>query len=575
MKDPTPRFRSLGSSSSSCLTKALLSDLALVLGMSSGLEVYRCYLSSSFNVNISHDTLSILDDSVLARFYNSEEPTRPPRYIDFRETSTWGRLENSLNIRLVLARAPERPGRPWMRIHDRRVSDMISPQAELSEPPTLQLFYAVTLEGKVFHLSRGLDPADFELTRFAETFAVDWERLSLSWFSKPADCYRMKVWYALGGQECPVHDHGDDCLTLYGLCTMSDPFPEWKERPFVLATHLSSRLLARRSFRPKDQSYQVLARFTEGAAAAAADGREIAATSVLLVRTDGSVVPVLPQHSEMIVQQHGRADRERHPLPGDYPGLDVEKSSASVDRRRWRNANDAEVRHCRGCEVKEDYRPNLDPGGGQRLFTYQMSTFDLLDMLGLCSEENVALIRKACDYSCLYYDVESCTILSKHPAGQEELTLDFKPLSDQRRGRKIVGKQIPVLIGLVDGLDLSDHSPPVILSSEPNCNGSSMVAEFVDLLLERRDRATVAKKELLSPLLSSLEMFKQHFRSFFRSEGFLEKVEPKEEEAAATTSCWADDDFEDSRQQEENFFREQEDLSSTSSSSSSDESSPG
>ena len=45
------------------------------------LEVYRTYLKSTLNVNISHGSLAVLDDELLGEFFQMGDCSKPPRFL--------------------------------------------------------------------------------------------------------------------------------------------------------------------------------------------------------------------------------------------------------------------------------------------------------------------------------------------------------------------------------------------------------------------------------------------------------------------------------------------------------------
>lgn len=532
-------MRLLASSGEECLTKALLSDLASSSGLADGLEVYRLYLKSSMNLTLSHDTLAGLENSSLARFYNLDNPKLAPRYIDLLNHNNLARLEIALDKQIVLARPPENPGQHWQRIHDHRAGDRILPE----ERPPSTLFYALFRISKQWQLYSGHEE-EFMLTAYAESFAVDWEKLG-SRISKTTDCYRKKVEDAL---DLPpsAHEHSQECLTLVGLLTTK----AFEHTPFTLATHTGSRATAKRSRLPRNQLYTVLARLGSGESA-----------TVLLLRADGSIVPALPDHAEEVLRPKYKS-ASSNPLPGSFP--DLEKPSGRKRKLpKWTDRD-----HCGGCRDADDYEKNFHPSGGQRLFQYQPSTFDLMSMLGISSEENERLVRTASKRSCLYFDLESCTSKTKQQGGQEELSSNFAPLSGFAGKREVLAKQTTVLIGAVDGLDLEEGRRPVVLGCQPGRH-DAMVSEFADLLLERRDAARRSKRELLSPLLDKLAAFKVDYMSFLTSEGFLDEPAPDDPEPPASDleDCFLmdedgeEEEVEDDEEEEEAKRRRKEELS--------------
>jgi hypothetical protein len=91
---------------------------------------------------------------------------------------------------------------------------------------------------------------------------------------------------------------------------------------------------------------------------------------------------------------------------------------------------------------------------------------------------------------------------------------------------------------------------PSVLSCQPG-EVNDMVARFVDLVVQRRNRATEAKEEILGPLVSGVAAFKCLYLNFFRSEGVLPP--DAAERKLSVPAAAALDDFEDSHQQDERF----------------------
>jgi hypothetical protein len=178
---------------------------------------------------------------------------------------------------------------------------------------------------------------------------------------------------------------------------------------------------------------------------------------------------------------------------------------------------------CTACTEFEKYAPNLSEVGPQFLYKQQISSYDLLKQLGMLNDHTRDIITRLCNLSVSSFDVESAAI-PVETSGEEDLTnlaMVAGTVSSMKFSRVVHSVQRPVRIGFQDFLMLENDEPAAICRVETGENGDVLVERFVDLVMEKRDEAVVAKYELVSDLLAWIGFYKRMHYAFAVSSGGL------------------------------------------------------
>ncbi|CAM6055381.1 unnamed protein product [Sphagnum tenellum] len=180
--------------------------------------------------------------------------------------------------------------------------------------------------------------------------------------------------------------------------------------------------------------------------------------------------------------------------------------------------------------------------GPQFLYKIQLSTFDLLKMVGLFNPKTESAITRACNLSLASYDVESF-------ASPVETFHSGKRGCGARRGtsfrcqasKEVYSIHRPALIGLYDELLRQQGQDPIIYTLDEK-KRNSLVAAFLEGLFERRDACVSVKYGILSSLLSYVERFKaQHFK-FYAQHGYISESFVSQQFPAASDDEDEDED---------------------------------
>jgi hypothetical protein len=523
-------FHLLGSTAHTSLVKLLLQDLGTALGRTP-LDLYRGYLSATINLNVNHNRLSSAKDSVLSRFFRESNEIFPPRYLDIDNTKQLAQLENSIGVRIVLARPPRKNGQYFMRIHDRTIYEQV-----LDEPPRRTFFFAVDFIGGRWHLFRSNDDTRYpEWLRNCESFICDWSIMPMNprlgyRAADTSSCLVERISSLFDPREMVPHEHTDVCTTLrHALRNRKEIFRLLGgSRPVVLAAHVRSRLTVKVSLRCKDQKFVRLGYFRDTTLPPPQPNH----CSVVVIKIDGSVyLPRQDFRDSIFLTTQCEQGGGNYPRSEAFPW-----SSGGKKGKRVEKPKPPDDMVC-ACENAVLYKNNLDSDGRQRLFRTEMNSFQLLEFLGMSSEENVAAIREASRKSACYYDAESCNYKAKSEDGMdEEFEAElFQPITDFGKPRAVLGTQLPILIGVVDGHDLAENLEPTILSCARG-DHDTLVSNFLDLLLEKREIAVTIKHGLLADLFAQLTVIKEGFFSCFVRGGHLPRDYAAEPEELASSS---------------------------------------
>ena len=106
-------LRLVCSSDETDLGKGLLNELS----SGSPLTLYRSYMRDTVSFNVSRRCVSLLDDSMLARFYMLEQPEASPKYFNFFYGNDLAKLEKIWGGRLLVLMRGAAEG-SWFKLYD-------------------------------------------------------------------------------------------------------------------------------------------------------------------------------------------------------------------------------------------------------------------------------------------------------------------------------------------------------------------------------------------------------------------------------------------------------------------------
>jgi hypothetical protein len=520
----------LGRSDQKHFSKLLLE----LLSPDDPLAAYRRFLQSTVSFSVGYRTLTLLDDALLAEFYRSRHPHLGPKYLDFFRDGDLAKLERCLGVRVVVLQGGTRLR--WTKVHDRRVYDALSP------PPPDADAARLRLEERTFFLAlEALQrPCRFNLYRLdpvaAATYvplASEGKFVARGLVGAPADgCLARRVWKALGEADAGTRRHlcCAACEDLTELVFSPAAARACLGVSLVLATHLAGK--------PNFYPYRRLCsgRNHFGVLCVVGERPPLpAACPVVCVTADGHFYELGAKYAGDVLRV--RADKVRQPPREDYPGFagDVVDPEAKKPNRAGgggvpvrrpadseRFANDGCP--CAPCAAAPSFAANMSRDGPQALYRQDLSTFDLLRLLGRLTPEVEADLLRVCHLCVASFDVESVATSVDGASGNEDLSFPAatgsNPVSDQKIPRVTHAVHEPVLIGFRDQRMLECGEPARVFREEEG-RDNALVADFVEALFEARDAATVVKYGILSELFSWLDGYRRAHQEFFAARGCL------------------------------------------------------
>ena len=467
-----------------------------------GLDVYRRYIESTLNLNLSHVSLGGMSDNTLGKFYGSELPLEPPRFFDFNVNfcQDVSKLEVMLGIRIVVLYVrPQKPN--VLMLHDRSVYSLLGGHQRVK--PTV--FVCLTKEKKVTSLfecdSRmGYDPLDYLTGRGYVAAVGD--------ISAVGGCH-LELFSALVSKELAEHVHDASCYDLSSLLS------DWKitaeafaPLSVVVVAHLRSSVAC--SGRTVKDSFGMIT----------TPPSPPPDSKVLCLMSDGRFFLVRGDKVPCLLTPEVRSRYPRNqelppPMTGIRPGACSGDGKPRDKMRVLRPPCD-----CDACGSAGEYADNMAEGGAPVLYKHKTTLFDLLRSVGLLTGETEKLINECASLSVGSFDVETFTVSVSDEAGNEDCLYPQPPVSDRSLPRVVKARMQPVLIGYTDTLMLDERADVSIFGGwteeDETKSKLDMVGEFADFVKLRQDAASERKLLMLSDLLLWTERYQEVYTSFYR-----------------------------------------------------------
>jgi hypothetical protein len=508
----------LGNSEEDDLTKLLLRSVA----GGDELGAYRKFLASTLNTNLSHANLANLSPSLLGRFFGAQHRLASPRYLDLRNSRDLARLEDVLDVRLVIARTASKSSEAWTKVSDRRVYDVVF--AGGAHARTEHFFALDYGKDKRWDLYR---VPEAHRTRYYSPSASESSLIRRGLLF--GDCLLTATLLLLERPPPPPgHVCSPDCKSLTDLCASAEARTAAGVQ-VLFVSHLASSTIATRSSRlPKHQFFGRLGILRGPEEPLSSEA------AVLCLTSDGRMYAPHQDVAEFVLGP--KKPRRLDPRTVPYPGMD----EVVLDRKK-RVPAAAAVGSCPSCKESTAYAANMAAAGPQKHYSTPLSTSDLLYMTALDTEDNVAAVLECCRVGMCFFDLESFTEAAHFEPGNEDVSFEFVPLSQTHLERRLVATQRPMLAGHVDALDLSSSAEPEITKSD--AGPDDLIRRFAVRMVERRDVAVAHKHRLLAGLFSKLRLFRKAHLDFFASEGYA--VPPLVTDRSRTTEEEEEEEEED------------------------------
>ncbi len=171
---------------------------------------------------------------------------------------------------------------------------------------------------------------------------------------------------------------------------------------------------------------------------------------------------------------------------------------------------------CQLCADGKSYDVNFARGGQSQLpYRAEPHTLEFLRMFNLDTDDNVALVKTACDLSIASMDCESITI--PMPRGASDELVPVLPVGHLRHDGSVRKTQRVALIGHGDFLDQEVR----FFEVDERRSLQAVVDDYVEHLLARRAEAERVKTRLLKPLYDFVEVLRQAHAAYCREHGAI------------------------------------------------------
>jgi hypothetical protein len=442
------------------------------------LEGYRLYLQNCLNPQVSHSNLAEMDDSILKTFYKEDHPLSPPKYFDVFGGPDLSRFEDAVKKNIVIIK--EHGKGEKIKIHDRRI---LQNNYEWS---TIFILLKPTRYKNSFEVYE----TNFDYNvRLSEQYFI---RHCSKKFEGKTNCYVDMLIQALE-EEPFIHEHNEECCDFNNF--LVNPISlgfNW-----ILASHIKSNINSTKSH-SESSDYHFFAILKTTCC--------LKNVRVASVTNDKMYIYLLHEQFENSVIHLESRNRN----PGRNP-LETKKkdkvnfSSTFVKRLECK---------CQCCENKNDYITNMEESGPQELYKIKMSGFDQLKMLGLFNKQTEETLLEACKLSMAAFDVEAMTIKIDSLIGNEDLNFPFETVSQKKFPRMAIARQVPILISWSDNLRLKEGLEPLVYAYDEK-EKDSMIGQFIEDLLDQKERCFEAKLELLADLNQWISIFEEaHYKYF-------------------------------------------------------------
>jgi hypothetical protein len=508
--------------------------LRIVSPTGQAIDLYRKYISSTFNLNLSHTVLSNMPISLLEKFYREETPDRSPCYFNFFDPSDISKLDACLDFSIVILRVEEKSDRV-SKVHDRRI---------MMDDDRPARFFVYLKRSDYCELYETFNDYDI---RLSECSFIKWCTKS-----RANDCFINLVLASLGREATCVHSCGFCHDFLKFLCR-PEGLKEFVFEPIILVSHISAEMRNRNeAMSPKNQMFAVLVNYAK-------NEQEIEAATVLAITGDREYIyQMRPAYVKSIKQIEKRKRTiKSEPLPfaqsvvvSNSPSSSKSKFNDDTYNFSCKNVASSRSCDCDPCKKAVNFQRNLPASGSQKLYRIKMSSYDHLRNLNLFTTEYEQLINEVCEMSLGAADAESMTRMIDDNLGNEDI-FSVPSVSGIKIPRRVTALQVPIMLSWTDHTALEEGLKPFLHRWNP-LDEEEMIREFVEELTTRKKKVVELKKQKLAPLFSFIKTFKEaHFKFFSDCKN------GKEEDLHASDLCSSEEERSEGESgEEENFSQE-------------------
>ena len=502
---------------------------------SGGMTAYRTYLQQTLNLNASHSVIGSLSDAILSRFYSLDSPLVPPKFFDWSAGGGQdvSRLEAACSVDIVIFESASKDSvdNPlWEVLHDRSVYRKLTGE-DADRRRRVALFVTHASRARVASGKEGSPETAFYLAKdgwekagelmidhhhqMKEANYVDTSDKDKDKEWTDVSCYYDRWARLLRRQLAADHVHSPLCQEL--VLALSD----YRSAAASMTPHVEFCVTAHlrtSSYRQKKLKIRYFGMLM-------APSGPSSSCAVLSVLSDYTWISLPKDKAELIMSKEVRV---RYPSVDDPPPpLTGLRPGAGGCRKPKRKASEHSC-DCQGCENSHLYDKAMNDSGPAMLYTHATTLFDLMRSLGVFDSASEAIVNRCCELSTAALDVETFTVGVNPEAGNEDAVFPYASMSERRLPRIYTARMEPVLIGYADTLSIDQAEAgggATVFGGwskeDETRTKRKLVSDFCRHLDARKEEASVAKIELLSPLLEWVARYREAYTDYFRDSGYL------------------------------------------------------
>ena len=212
------------------------------------------------------------------------------------------------------------------------------------------------------------------------------------------------------------------------------------------------------------------------------------------------------------------------------------------DKSRREKPTNRVSKHCT-CELclSTEFDKNMAKSGPEQLLKTEFEVGDLLEALGMLTQENKAIIEKMCEYSLASMDIESMTVNADlfSPQVNEESGLNYAELDKAKLEDHVKKVQKPIMIAHVDAVGYADPKKRIwfVIKDDSEADIYKMMRKYWRAVLRAQIRCSGVKRKLAAPIFDLIQEYKNayfetcrlHFDNLMALSKLLPKIDGKDQ----------------------------------------------
>ena len=181
---------------------------------------------------------------------------------------------------------------------------------------------------------------------------------------------------------------------------------------------------------------------------------------------------------------------------------------------------------CEICAQSDEFNPNMDKNGPEKLLTHKLSLEQLIQILGAGSLATDRLLDQLSALSVAAFDIESMTVGLSHT--MPDHILPYADIDSASKAQHLLALQKPIMLAHRDALMAPEEPCRVFVLEEDSESGIySLLRSYWKFVTERQQMCERKKWQLAQPLFELVHSYSQAHFGFMQE--WLDPTVPPEE----------------------------------------------